>query len=90
VCVEVLPPLARPMVSLPPPRSKLSQRSPTASDARSPRRYARRSSNRSRSVYGVAFSADINKEQAMDEVRKVQDIKGIITAPIWLLQRQEM
>jgi hypothetical protein len=36
VCVLVLPPLARPMVKDPPSRSKLSQRNPTASDARKP------------------------------------------------------
>ena len=36
VCVLVLPPLARLMVKVPPSRSKLSQRSPTASLARNP------------------------------------------------------
>jgi hypothetical protein len=40
-------------------------------------------------IYGVVFSADANKEQAMDEVRKAQGIKGVLSATIWLFQRQK-
>lgn len=40
-------------------------------------------------IYGIAFSADTNKEQAMDEVRKAQSIKGSMSVAIWLFQRQK-